>query len=96
MIDLAKVDCRRTVQELLDYCAGKSWTPVHYYRIPRIGWEMDHNAVIARDDKGKLRVVSTSHGGICEGSVDELRQDIELLEQALGEQKEALRLLEGT
>lgn len=73
----------------------KDYDMIHTFRILRDGWEMDNEAWIARNKKGKLVLLMTSHGGLYDygRDVSELHEKLEKTKRSVAGIKQAIALI---
>jgi hypothetical protein len=73
----------------------KDYEILFTFRILYDGWEMDNEAWVARDKKGKVVLLMTSHGGLYDygRDVSELHAALEETKRSLAGIKQALALI---
>jgi hypothetical protein len=59
----------------------------------RIGWEMDNEVCAVEMKDGSRMLVGTSHGGVYEIDIEDLKEDMANYEAALAQSKEVLSAL---
>lgn len=70
---------------------------IHTFTILHNGWEMNNTAWIAKNKKGQLVLLSTSHGGLRDDGADlsALRRTREETQQSLDGIDKAIQLMGG-